>query len=38
MNDILKELQALQPIEHDAGEVFSGKKSKRTVPGFASAF
>ncbi|SOB58156.1 Cobalamin synthase [Pseudodesulfovibrio profundus] len=37
MTDILKELQSLQPIDHDAGEIFSGKKSKRKVRGFASA-
>ena len=34
MSDILNELQTLQPFEHDAGEVFSGKKSKRKVHGF----
>jgi len=37
MSDILKELQTLQPADHNAGEVFSGKKSKRTVRGFASS-
>jgi len=37
MTAVLKELQALQPLNHDAGEVFSGKKSKRKVRGFASA-
>jgi cobaltochelatase CobS len=36
MSEILKELQTLQPVEHDAGEVFSGKKSKRMVRGFSS--
>jgi len=37
MNEALKELQALQPADHDAGEVFSGKKSKRKVRGFAAS-
>nr|WP_321257918.1 AAA family ATPase [uncultured Pseudodesulfovibrio sp.] len=37
MSDILKELQALKSAEHDAGEIFSGKKSKRKVRGFSSA-
>ncbi|SOB59978.1 Cobalamin synthase [Pseudodesulfovibrio profundus] len=37
MNKTLKELQTLQPADHDAGKVFSGKKSKRTVRGFATS-
>ena len=36
MSDILKELRTLQPVKHDTGEIFSGKKSKRMVRGFAS--
>ena len=36
MSDILKELEMLRPAELDAGEVFSGKKSKRRVHGFAA--
>ena len=36
MSEIVKELQALKSADHDAGEVFSGKKSKRSVRGFAS--
>ena len=36
MSEILKELQALKSAKHDAGEVFSGKKSKRKVHGFAA--
>ena len=36
MSHILKELQSLQPADHDAGEIFSGKKSKCMVRGFVS--
>ncbi|CCH47384.1 AAA family ATPase [Pseudodesulfovibrio piezophilus] len=35
MNDSRNELQTLQPTEHDAGEIFNGKNSNRTVRGFA---
>ncbi|WP_419788115.1 AAA family ATPase [Pseudodesulfovibrio sp.] len=34
MSEILNELQTMQPMEHDAGMVFSGKKSNRKVRGF----
>jgi len=34
MNDILEELLTLEPTDLDAGEVFSGKKSKRKILGF----
>ncbi len=37
MSEIIKELQALQPVKHDAGEIFSGNKSNRTVRGFATS-
>lgn len=36
MCEILKELQTLRHKDNDAGEVFSGKPSKRKVRGFAT--
>lgn len=35
MSKLLRELESLQLADHDAGETFSGKKSKRKVRGFA---
>ena len=37
MNQVIKELEDLKSVEHDAGEVFSGKKSGKKVNGYASA-
>lgn len=36
MSDLIKELESLHYTEHDAGEVFSGRKYKRKLCGFAS--
>jgi len=36
MNKIVQELETIKPVQLDAGLIFSGKKSKRMITGYAS--